>query len=155
MKKDGVMEKRYLGYKRAMQEANLDCNPSHVFEGSVSYEHGVSSGRAIAETDSKITAVFAASDLMAFGVIKGLMMGGKLVPADVSVIGFDDIWLSEIFIPSLTTVKQDIAGKGALAANHLIKLIEGVEGIEDQEEAADLLPLRVVERETVRDLNRK
>lgn len=146
IRKDGVVEKRFLGYKRAIREANFFYNPDYVFEDSMSYEHGMEAGERIAARHPEITAVFATGDMVAFGAIKSFWNMGKKVPEDISVIGFDDIFMSRMFIPPLTTVKQDISEKGVTAAEHLIRLIQR----DDVQEAGEiLLPLKIIERQTV------
>jgi len=152
IRKDGVVEKRFLGYKRALQEAGLFYNPDHVFENSVSYEHGLSSGTLIASKHPEITAVFATADMMAFGVIRGMKEAGKTVPKDVSVIGFDDISMAHMFLPPLTTVKQQIFLKGETAAKLLIEQIGKKRGVKAHGKRSQI-PLDIVERETVRSLN--
>lgn len=148
IRKDGVVEKRFLGYKRALKELNLFYNPDYVFEGSVSYDYGIEAGRLIAAKYKEITAVFATGDLMAFGVITGLAAQGVRVPEDVSVIGFDDISLSKMFIPKLTTVKQDITGRGMVAAQCLI---DAIDGRHDTQSVIEM-PIELIERDTVRRL---
>lgn len=76
---------------------------------------------------SEITAVFAANDQMALGVIHGLNDRGLRVPEDVSVVGFDDVPDARHFLPPLTTVRQDFAALGALALDLIIAAIEGDE----------------------------
>lgn len=149
IKKDGVVEKRFLGYKSALQEAGLFYDSDYVFEDSVSYEHGVAAGKTIAEKHPDITAVFATADMMAFGVISGLTAGGRNVPEDVSVVGFDDIPMARMFMPQLTTVRQDIKAKGITAARCLLDTIDGIapNGPEKL-----MLPLELVERQTVKRL---
>ncbi|OXM14803.1 LacI family DNA-binding transcriptional regulator [Paenibacillus herberti] len=147
IRKDGVVEKRFLGYKRAMREANLFYNPDYVFEESMSYEHGLAAGKLIADKYPEITAIFATSDLVAFGTMRSLMSEGKRVPEDISVIGFDDISMSKMFIPPLTTIRQSITEKGAIAADSLIQMIQGRTELDEKE---ILLPLEVVERGTVK-----
>ncbi|MDQ6421013.1 LacI family DNA-binding transcriptional regulator [Paenibacillus sp. LHD-117] len=150
IKKDGVVEKRFLGYKRALKEAKLFYRPEFVYEGTMSYEYGVEAGRLIGEKHPEITAVFATSDMMALGVITGLSECGKRVPEDVSVIGFDDIAISKIFIPKLTTIKQNITRKGIKAAECLLDAMNG----EDAELPKEIiLPLEIVERNSVRDIS--
>jgi len=151
IRKDGVVEKRFLGYKRALREADIFYNPDYVFEHSVSYAYGYEAGKAIAAKHPEITAVFATADMVAFGVIQGIKEAGKEVPDDISVIGFDDIFLSRMFVPPLTTVRQDIALKGKRAAELLLEIIESDEPDKiDRKEVA--IPLSIVERQTVRPL---
>lgn len=149
IRKEGVNEKRFLGYKKALKEAKIPYNHDFVFEKSVSYEYGHEAGALISNI-SDITAVFATADLMAFGVIKGILESGKKVPDDISVIGFDNISVSKIFIPPLTTVSQDITLKGITAAEVLINAIEKNEDYEVKE---TLLPLGIIERTTVKKIN--
>lgn len=152
IRKDGVTEKRFLGYKRALQERNLFYNPDYVFEDSVSYDHGLRTGRRIAQHFPEITAVFATADMVAFGVIRGIKESGKEVPDDISVIGFDDISVSHMFLPSLTTVRQQISLKGEMAARLLMDQITG-KNFAASERRRTLDGLEIVERQTVRRLN--
>ncbi|MCU6709771.1 LacI family transcriptional regulator [Paenibacillus sp. J5C_2022] len=152
IRRDGVVEKRFLGYKRALQEAGLFYNPDYVFEHSVTFDHGFKAGGHIARNNPDITAVFATADLVAFGVIRGLMENGNSVPQDVSVIGFDDIAWAGMLYPPLTTVKQSIAQKGERAARLLIEQLRSTDK-KSTEGTHSLLPLEIVERSTVRKLN--
>lgn len=151
IRKDGVMEKRFLGYKRALKEAGLFYNPDHVFEDSVSYEYGQEAGREIAAKHPDITAVFAVSDMVALGVMSGLAEAGRSVPDDVSLIGFDDIFVARMCNPPLTTIRQDIVGRGKMAADRLLQSIAGSE--DSQQAEPTIMPLTLVERGTVRRLN--
>ena len=72
-----------------------------------------------------IDGVFAANDVMALAAINAIEERGKRVPDDIAVVGFDDTLLSQTSRPSLTTVKQDIAGLGAAAAETMLQLIAG------------------------------
>ncbi|MBD2843745.1 LacI family DNA-binding transcriptional regulator [Paenibacillus sp. IB182496] len=153
IRRDGVVEKRFLGYKRALQENGLFYHPDYVFEDSVSYEHGRVTGRLIAERHPDITAVFATADMVAFGLIRGIHEAGKRVPDDLSVIGFDDISMAHMFLPPLTTVKQQISYKGETAARLLMEQIVGERPRRGAEVPRILIPLELVERDTVRLLN--
>lgn len=150
IKRDGVNEKRFLGYKRALSEASIFYNPDYVFDGSVSYEYGSVAGNTIAQKYKKITAVFATADLIALGVIKSITENGKEVPEDISVIGFDNISILKFTLPPLTTVGQDIMAKGVKATEVLINLIEG-RGTNELKE--NILPLQIVERKSVKRIN--
>jgi DNA-binding LacI/PurR family transcriptional regulator len=152
IRKDGVVEKRFLGYKRALQEAGLYYNPEFVFEESVTYQHGLNSGKLIATEHPELTAIFATADMVAFGVIRGVKEAGKEVPEHLSVIGFDDISMSHMFIPPLTTVRQQISLKGETAARILIEQIQGKKPLDAVGEHL-LIPLELSIRHTVRRLN--
>jgi len=147
--KDGVTEKRFLGYKRALEEASIFYNPDNVYEESVSFEHGYKTGLELSERMGDITAVFATADLIATGVISGFYNSGIKVPDDVSVIGFDDISITKMLIPPMTTIKQDIYDKGQRSVEKLIDAIEGSGNIIKNEE---LLPLSIIERMSVKEI---
>ena len=70
------------------------------------------------------TAIFAANDQMALGLIHGLTARGLRVPEDISIVGFDDLPDSRHYLPPLTTVRQDFAALGALALELLVAAIE-------------------------------
>ena len=93
------------------------------------------------------TAAFCTADILAVGLVKGVRAQGRSVPGDLSVVGFDDVYLSEICDPSLTTVRQDIRLKGERAVELLIHAQER------EERETILLPIEVVERDSVRDLS--
>ena len=73
------------------------------------------------------TAVFAANDEMAVGLVHGLHERGIAVPDDVSVVGFDDIGLAAHVLPPLSTVRQDFRALGLSAVDMLREAIEGHE----------------------------
>lgn len=151
IRKDGVVEKRFLGYKRALKEAGLFYNPDYVFEHSVTYEFGQEAGKLVALKHPEITAVFATSDLMAMGVIQGLREVGKDVPRQVSVIGFDDISVARMSAPPLTTIAQDAVSRGMKAAELLLDAIEKPR--ENAPTDPILMPIALVERNSVSKLN--
>jgi LacI family transcriptional regulator, galactose operon repressor len=88
------------------------------------------------------TAIFAASDMMALGVLRAASEAGLRVPEDLSVVGFDDMQLAAHVNPPLTTVRQDKAGLGAVAGEALVRLIEGDEDVP----AGTTLPVTLVVR---------
>ena len=83
------------------------------------YAAGVKLGR-----DPRVTAVFAANDQMALGVVRALHDVGRRVPADVSVVGFDDTPESGYFVPSLTTIRQDFAEMGRSCVELLLAMAD-------------------------------
>lgn len=88
------------------------------------------------------TAVIAYNDTMAIGVIKGMRRAGARVPDDVSVIGFDNIAMSQIVDPALTTVAAPLRAMGTIGVNHLITAIGGL----PPSPAAITLPVKLVVR---------
>lgn len=102
-------KKRYYGYKKALQESNINIDEKLVFfkEGE-SKEIGYKVALKILKTKNSPSAFFCANDLIAIGVMKGCFEIGKKVPEDVSIIGFDDISISSYLPVPLTTIKQPI-----------------------------------------------
>lgn len=80
---------------------------------------------AAASLPPEVTAVFAANDRMALGLIHGLTVAGRRVPEDVSVVGFDDVPDARHFLPPLTTVRQDFRALGQRAVETLLAELEG------------------------------
>jgi LacI family transcriptional regulator len=89
---------------------------------------------------------------VAFGVIRGIKEGGREIPDDVSVIGFDDISLAHMFLPPLTTIRQHISRNGETASRILIEQIRG-KSRRGNKGSHTLIPMELVERQTVRRLN--
>ncbi|MFE5239679.1 MULTISPECIES: LacI family DNA-binding transcriptional regulator [unclassified Streptomyces] len=95
-----------------------------VLHGDWYADSGYAAGRRLA-AEPGVTAVFAANDQMALGVLRALTEAGLRIPADVSVAGFDDMPEARNFIPPLTTVHQDFAAIGRTAVDALVQEIEG------------------------------
>jgi DNA-binding LacI/PurR family transcriptional regulator len=113
---------RLTGYRKAMAEAGL-IDPNLVMFGDfgrVSAEHAL---YRLLDRRPGIDAVFAASDLMAAGVLGALRRAGRRVPDDVAVIGFEDSPLAQHTEPKLTTVRQPVEAMGARMASELLALI--------------------------------
>ncbi|MDQ0613976.1 DNA-binding LacI/PurR family transcriptional regulator [Microbacterium sp. W4I4] len=128
---------RVRGWRDALTDAALDL--SDPFVGDWTSDFGYRFGLAF-EPDTA-TAIFAANDQMALGVIHGLHERGLRVPDDVSVVGFDDLPDARHFLPPLTTVRQDFAALGRLALSSIISAIDG-EDNEQREMIAPKLKIR-------------
>ncbi len=92
--------------------------------GDWSAGKGFAAGLRLA-ADREVTAVFAANDQTALGVIRGLHDAGRRVPEDVSVVGFDDTPESGYFLPPLTTIRQDFGEVGRRSVQLLLSLTDG------------------------------
>jgi LacI family transcriptional regulator len=130
---------RYQGYQDALREAGLKAKREWLLDGDFTTLAAYRVVRRHYEKGSRATAIFAASDEMALGVIAALEDVGLKVPLDVSVVGFDD--LPEIS-ENLTTVRQDIQ---ALAAKTVTLLKEGLRG---QAVRHELIPIQLMVRGT-------
>ncbi|WP_371782641.1 LacI family DNA-binding transcriptional regulator [Streptosporangium subroseum] len=115
---------RHRGWRTELERRGLPVRKP-LF-GDWTPESGYEIGRRLAESDD-FTAVFAANDQMALGLLHAFSDSGIQVPADMSVIGFDDIAEAAHFIPPLTTVRQDFIELGRQIMAVLLTLIEGAE----------------------------
>ncbi len=115
-------ERRRNAWRAVLQERG--CRIPEVHFGDWTAESGHRIGAALAE-DPSVTAVFAANDQMALGVIRALHEARRDVPGDVSVVGFDDMPEAANFWPPLTTVRQRFERVGEEAMSALIADIEG------------------------------
>jgi LacI family transcriptional regulator len=118
----GASKDRFAGYRNALADANIAYDARLVFEGNFEEPSGYQGVLALLEQD--VDAIFAASDMMALGVLRALSEKEVKVPDDVAVVGFDDMPFASHTKPALTTVHQPIAELGADAARTLIRLVE-------------------------------
>jgi DNA-binding LacI/PurR family transcriptional regulator len=107
-----------------MYDAGL--RPGRHIEGDWTAESGFAAGLELAAR-TEVTAVFAANDQMALGVLRALSENGRAVPEAVSVVGFDDIPEAAYLIPPLTTVRQDFTAVGRRAIEVLRQAIDGAD----------------------------
>jgi len=98
----------------------LPARPEWIIRGDFSLESGHEAAKRILSMQDRPTAVFCSADMVAFGLIAGLIAGGLRVPEDISVVGFDDIEMSGSYVPSLTTIRQDRHRLGRRAAEVLL-----------------------------------
>jgi LacI family transcriptional regulator len=118
-----ISEERVAGYRQALTAAGIEPDPTLVAPGSFTEEGGHDAALALIER--RVTAIFAANDLSALGVINALTESGRRVPDDISVVGFDDARLSAYTSPPLTTVHQPAREIGERATRLLLELIGG------------------------------
>ena len=115
---------RVVGWRAAMRAAGL--RPADPILGDWTSRSGYAAGQAVCGMP-EVTAVFAANDQMAIGVLRALHEGGKSVPGDISVVGFDDVPEAEFLIPPLTTIRQDFPAVGQRAIDVIRTAINGDE----------------------------
>lgn len=119
---------------------------------SPSPEIGYSAMKSLLATGERFTAVFAFNDISAIGAIRALEEMGLRVPADVSVLGFDDIYAAAFHNPALTTIRQPLFEMGSIAARTLLnQLANAVDGTgEDVPQTVSVEPTIVVRQSTAR-----
>lgn len=117
---------RRSGYERALREFDLPIREEWIYHTrDLEFQNGVQAMRMLLELEEKPTAVFAVSDTLAIGALKGINGSGLHVPNDLAIIGFDNISFSNMTNPTLTTVSQPMYKMGVTAANLLIMSIKG------------------------------
>jgi DNA-binding LacI/PurR family transcriptional regulator len=119
---------RVDGFRRALREAKLKLPPDVIQEGNFDKQSGYEKGAALLRLTPRPTAIFAANDLMAFGVLNAIRAAGLRCPEDISVIGFDNLDLAEFVTPSLSSVEQSGYQLGAMAAQVVVDRVGGKTG---------------------------
>jgi len=144
------VQDRLDGYLQAMAEAGLERDSLPAVTGDWSAESGYEATRKLLNVGRPITAIFAQNDLMAIGAIRALREAGYQVPADISVIGFDDIPLISFIDPPLTTIRQPMEELGRRAAQLLVQRIDSPDRPPEQA----LIRAQLIERASCAPLDR-
>lgn len=113
---------RRAAWARRLEESGIVPPPPVI--GGWEAADGYQAGLALAQ-DPTVTAVFCANDEVAIGLIRAMHESGRRVPQDVSVVGFDDMPLSEFTFPALTTVHQDFHRAGSTMVELIAEQLAG------------------------------
>jgi LacI family transcriptional regulator len=116
---------RLDGYRSALEGAGIALDERLVRQGDFSHESGFEQGTALLDLAEPPTAVFASGDQMALGVYEAARRHELRVPADLSVVGFDDLPQARWSPPPLTTVRQPLPEMGDAATRTLLQLVRG------------------------------
>ena len=116
-----------------------------MIEGDYSWKSGYDAAQQILSQKERPTAVFSANDMMALGFIKAIVKAGLRVPEDYSVIGYDNIEMSSLSMPGLTTIDQPKYEVGRIAEHLLVSRLGG----QTHQEKQVIMETKVVERESV------
>jgi DNA-binding LacI/PurR family transcriptional regulator len=111
---------RIAGWRRALTEAGAEVPP--LMPADWSAASGYQVGQILARMN-EVTAVFAANDHLALGILRALHERGRRVPEDISIVGFDDVPEAEFYIPPLTTVRPDFAAAATASLDLLLAQI--------------------------------
>lgn len=117
---------RQTGFMKALADAGITPRPEWIAEGRFEFEYAYAAASTILKRRPRPSAVFAASDEMAAGVIRAAREKGLKVPDDLSVLGFDNTILAQMVEPPLTTISQPIYDLGHEAMHVLGMMIDGV-----------------------------
>jgi DNA-binding LacI/PurR family transcriptional regulator len=113
---------RIAGWQRALTEAGAEIPP--LIPADWSAASGYRAGQILARMND-VTAIFAANDHLAVGILRALHERGRRVPEDVSLVGFDDVPEAAYFVPPLTTVRPDFDAVAAASLDLLLAQIRG------------------------------
>jgi DNA-binding LacI/PurR family transcriptional regulator len=135
-----LMQKRYDGYKRAIKEAG---RKEYVFdESDTPFETGMRFSDLL--VSQQFDAAFCTEDMVAVGLLHGMLRKGIRVGKDFGLVGFDNIHIGRQVYPELTTVDQSIFEKGETATKTLLKILKKTSALGSRL----ILPVHLVSRET-------
>jgi len=123
---------RLAGYKRSLEEARIPVDPALIAMGDYTSAGGLQAMNILLDRPDQPSAVFATNDMMAIGAMTSIRQHGLSVPADISIVGFDDIELASEITPMLTTVRQPVDDLAKEAIKILIERMTGVRSGENQ-----------------------
>ncbi|GJM43774.1 MAG: LacI family transcriptional regulator [Gemmatimonadota bacterium] len=138
-------EERRRGYRQALEDEGITPDPAWELHGNFTEASGYEAGLVFPRGRKDPTAVFAANDSMAIGLVSGLLASGRNVPDDVAVIGFDDIALARYVTPPLTTVRVDAHELGMRATT---LLTDSLTTTNELPAAHEVLPARLTVRQS-------
>lgn len=140
-----VANRRLQGYLQAMTAASLSIDPALILDGNFTQAGGQEAGRGITRLPQEIrpTAIFAANDEMAFGILSGLRQMGWRVPEDISLCGFGDLPMTQAMVPTLTTVRINLRALGRAGVHKFLALLN-----HEQVPYTEILPTTIIERES-------
>lgn len=135
------IDERGEGWRKALSEKGLSSSESLVFETEdLSFQSAYEKAKEVLLKDKKLTALFCVNDEMAAGAIRAAHEVGRKVPQNLSVVGFDNIAVSQYTDPALTTVGVAKEHMGKLAVTRILEIIENKDlGVLRQEVPVELI----------------
>ncbi|UYY59312.1 LacI family DNA-binding transcriptional regulator [Sphingomonas sp. S2-65] len=131
---------RRRGYREALAECGLDFDPELIVPVDFEMEPAEDAVSRLQRRGVQFDGIVASSDLIALGAIRALQRAGLSVPADVSVVGYDDMLLARLSTPALTTVRQDTQEAGRILVSRLLDPVPDTR--------SELLPTNLIVRES-------
>lgn len=141
---------REKGYKRALQDNCIQFREEYVYKGGYDFSYGASGFEYLMKLPEPPDAVFCVSDIIAAGAVKKAFSQGYKVGEDISVCGFDNILLSGMYTPGITTVEQPCYEIGRTVVRELISNLTN----ETRSNKKIALPYKLIERETVKNMKK-
>lgn len=147
-KQSRIGKERLDGYIEALNDNNLKLDEELIAYGNYSVISGYRAVKKLIDRNKKFDAIFAANDQMAIGALKACKSFNMKIPEQVAIIGYDDIFVTTLVEPTLSTVKVFRAEMGISAANRLIYLIDNNGEIKDKEKIVTLDTKLIVRKST-------
>ncbi|QDP97002.1 LacI family transcriptional regulator [Microlunatus elymi] len=135
---------RMDGYADALRTAGIAEDSTLIREGRFTVDSGYAAGRELLALSDRPTAIFAGSDLQALGVLRAAREAGLEVPTDLSVVGYDDLPLSDWVWPALTTIEQPLYEMAVQATAMVLAMSRGEQPISRRIDLA----VRLIERQS-------
>jgi LacI family transcriptional regulator len=139
---------RVQGYRETLAKYGATLEQQLIVTGDFHFEGGYRAAQQLLSLNDQPTAIFACNDIMAIGAIAAIQDSGLGVPADISIIGYDNIPMASYYNPRLTTIAQPAYDLGLIAVERLLERIGKPEtAIRDE-----ILPVQLIERDSCRKL---
>ena len=130
---------RFTGYRQALDAGDVPFRPELVVHGDGKPEGGIRGMAQLLALPQRPTAVFCYNDMTALGALRQIHASGLRVPNDISLIGFDDLFIAQYTEPPLTTVRQPMRQMGRMAMETLLHLLAGSAAVQTIKVPAELV----------------
>ena len=142
-----TMAQRYAGYKRAMNDAGIEVDPSHLVKvPRLSTETTAEVVQQFLEHRKPPTAMFALNNQLGLGTLSAVRNTGLTIPDDIALIIFDDLFIFSLYTPSISVIRQPAFEIGQEA---IIRLIQQMKDPENYSPQVIMLPAELIIRESV------
>ena len=153
----GLMESlsshtRYSAYVQFLAQHGIPLREEYVIKGDYTWNSGYQAAKGFMAIGDPPTAIFAANDLMAIGCMKALQEIGLEIPGDISVLGYDNIEMTNLCTPGLTTIEQPKYDLGVCSVEMLLRRVEERNAGKDKQSEHLMMDTCVILRSSVGDV---
>ncbi|WP_037465894.1 LacI family DNA-binding transcriptional regulator [Shimazuella kribbensis] len=141
-----VSQDRLDGFKKALEKAGCILNPDWIISAEMLEKNGYHTISMLMNAEDRPTAILVIDDVIAISLIRELVEVGFQIPKDISIVGFNNIYMSEMSNPSITTVDVGIYQLGYQTVQHLIRKLTGEKNVPTQV----IVPHRLIIRESTK-----